>query len=478
MNGPLITYILGKVLQVFGGFLMLPCVTALIYGEKEGISFLIVAFISTALGTIVSLKKPEKLEMYSKDGFVVTALAWILISIMGAIPFTLCGDIPSYVDALFETVSGFTTTGASILNDVEALCHASLLWRSFTHWIGGMGVLVFLMSILSLADGNNMYMMKAESPGPTVGKLVPKVKYSARILYLIYILMTLIQITLLVITGMPWFHAITISFGTAGTGGFGILNDSTASYTWIQQDIITVFMLLFGVNFSIYFLLFSKKVKECFKSEEVKWYFRIFFIAVALITMNSIECFQSVREAIHHVAFTVASIMTTTGFATRDFGVWPVFCQTVLLLLMFCGACAGSTGGGIKVSRVVTMVKIVRRELSYLLHPRRMKPIKVNDEIVDKTTIRSIEAFFICYILILLGSTLLLTLNNVDFTTNFTAVVSAINNIGPGLNQVGPTCNFSFFSPFQKFVLMFDMLAGRLEIFPIMILFFRSTWKK
>ena len=478
MNRSLISYILGKVMQMIAALLLLPCIVAIYYQESSGYSFLFTAVLCVTLGTLLSLKKPKVMELYPKDGLVITALAWIIISLLGAIPFTLSGEIPNYIDALFETISGFTTTGATILDDVEALSHACLMWRSFTHWIGGMGVLVFLMSILSLAGGNNMYLMKAESPGPSVGKLMPKVKHSARMLYIIYIVLTILQILLLLLSGMPFFHAMTLSFGTAGTGGFGILNSSIASYTQLQQGIITVFMLLFGVNFSLYFLIYTRKFKECLKNEEVKWYFRIFFFAVILIVINSYSNFNSLLDAVHHVAFQVSSIMTTTGYATCDFAQWPMFSQMILLLLMFVGASAGSTGGGMKVSRIVILFKALKKEIDYLVHPRRVKPITSDGVTVDKSIIKSITTFFFCYMILIFGSTLLLTLNNLDLATNFSAVVSAVGNIGPGLSKVGPTFSFSLFSPFEKIVLMFDMLAGRLELFPMLILFFPSTWKK
>ena len=478
MNVSIIRYILGCLLKFEAAFLALPALVALIYQEKAGFSYLFTAVLCLVLGVIFAHKKPISKTLYTKDGFVTVALSWIVMSIFGAIPFVLSGDIPSYIDALFEIVSGFTTTGASILNDVEALSHASIFWRSFSHWIGGMGVFVFIMAILPLMGGSTMNLMKAESPGPSVNKLVPHVKDTAKILYCIYIAMTVIEILLLCIFGMPLFDSLTLSFGTTGTGGFGIKNDSLASYTAAQQNIVTIFMILSGVNYSAYFLILSGKVKDALKIEEVRWYFTIIFVSAGLIIFNTFSMYGSLEETARHAFFQVGSIITTTGYATTDFDLWPEMSKCILVILMFCGACAGSTGGGMKVSRLVILFRAIRKELSMIIHPRQIKKIRMDGHVIEHETLRSTNVFLAIYFVILLLSTLLISVDEFNFTTNFTAVVATLNNIGPGLDLVGPTQNFSIFSPFSKFVLMFNMLAGRLELFPMMVLFMPSTWKR
>ena len=476
MNYSIIRYILCRVLEFQALFLALPCLAALIYGEREGWAYFLVLVVCLAVGEAGRLKKPKSTVFYAREGFVAVSLSWIILSITGALPLFLSGEFASYTDALFETISGLTTTGASILSDVEALSKCNLFWRSFTHWIGGMGVLVLIVAVLPLAGGYNMYLMRAESPGPTVGKLVPRVRHTARILYEMYIFMTVIQIILLLITGMSPFEAMTLSFGTAGTGGFGVLNSSIGSYSVASQAVITIFMILFGINFNVYYLLRVKKPMEACKHEEMRYYLGIIMIAVILITVNIRDSFSSLMEAFHHAAFQVASIITTTGYSTADFNLWPEFSRFILVLLMFVGACAGSTGGGIKVSRVIIMMKLVKNELSYLIHPKRVRQIHFEQHVVTKEVLRSISVFFIAYALIYGASVLLISLDNLDFTTNFTAVAATLNNIGPGLEQVGSVNNFSVFSQQAKIVLMFDMLAGRLELFPL--LFTPSTWKR
>lgn len=478
MNYSIIRYILCRVLEFQAMFLALPCLVAVIYREQEGFAYLAVLFGCLALGAAGKLKKPKSTVFYAREGFVAVSLSWIVLSITGALPLFLSGEFSSYTDALFETISGLTTTGASILTDVEALSNCNLFWRSFTHWIGGMGVLVLILAILPLAGGYNMYLMRAESPGPTVGKLVPRVKHTARILYEMYIFMTVVQIILLLITGMSLFESMTLSFGTAGTGGFGVLNSSIGSYSVASQAVITIFMILFGINFNVYYLLWVRKPMQAFRHEEMRCYLGIILTAVLLITINIQGGFRSILEAFHHAAFQVASIITTTGYSTVDFDVWPEFSKFILVMLMFVGACAGSTGGGIKVSRVVIMLKLVKNELSYLIHPKRVRQIHFEQHVVNKDVLRSISVFFIAYAVIYGISALLITLDNLDFTTNFTAVAATLNNIGPGLGQVGPAMNFSVFSQPAKYVLMFDMLAGRLELFPLLLLFAPSTWKR
>ncbi|MBO5228159.1 MAG: TrkH family potassium uptake protein [Lachnospiraceae bacterium] len=477
MNGSIIRYILGQVLKVEAVLFLLPCVIAIIYREPEGVVYLAVAVIELLCGILMTLKKPKNNVFYLKEGCVTTSLCWILISVFGALPFVLTGEIPSFTDALFETISGFTTTGASILNDVEALSYTSLLWRSFTHWVGGMGVLVFMLAIIPLSGGSNMNLMRAESPGPSVGKLVPKLRHTARLLYVLYISLTVLQFLLLVIGKMPVFDAITTSFGTAGTGGFGIKNDSMMSYSPYIQWVVTIFMILFGVNFNAYYFIFLREFKKAFTMEEVKYYLLIIGIATAVIFFNILDMSKGVFDALTHASFQVATIITTTGFATTDFDLWPMTSRLILVMLMFIGACAGSTGGGIKVSRFVVAVKTVAKELTSYIHPKSIKKIKFEGKVVERDVIRSINVYFITFILIFAASIFLVSFEGKDLETNFTAVAATINNIGPGLSGVGPTKNFSTFTPFSKYVLMFDMLAGRLELFPLLILFHPGIWK-
>ncbi len=478
MNYSIISYILGWVLTIESIFMFIPCIVAAIYREKEGFAFLIVALLCLAIGLLRIRKKTKSQFFYAKEGFVTVALSWIIMSIFGALPFVINRDIPSFTDALFETISGFTTTGASILSDVEALSHCSLFWRSFTHWIGGMGVFVFLLAILPLTGGYNMHLMRAESPGPSVGKFVPKVRETAKILYAIYIVMTLVEIILLLSAGMPLFDSLTVSFGTAGTGGFGIKNTSIADYNMVIQAIISIFMILFGVNFGAYFLLLGNNKKDAFKLEEVHWYLTIIAGAVAIITINTKDMFHNLFTAFHHALFQVASVITTTGYSTTDFDLWPQLSRAVLVIVMFIGACAGSTGGGIKVSRIIILVKSVKQELGYFIHPRSVKVIKMDNKPLSANSIRGVNAFFVTYTLIFVASLLIITFDNFDLVTNFTAVTATLNNIGPGLKLVGPTGNFGIFSPVAKYILMFDMLAGRLELYPILLLFTPSVWKK
>ncbi|MGP1432797.1 MAG: TrkH family potassium uptake protein [Catonella sp.] len=477
MNYLIIAYIMGWVLNFEGAFLLLPAVTALIYGEKEGYAFLACSVLSFIIGGLVTLKKPTNKRFYAREGFVICSLTWIVISLVGAIPFVLTGVLPNYIDALFEIVSGFTTTGSSVITDLTPVPHCVLIWRSFSHWIGGMGVLVFILAILPLFGGVDMHLMRAESPGPSVGKLVPNVKKTASYLYKIYLGMTVVQFIILLCTGMNPFDAVCITFGTAGTGGFGIHNDSCGGYTILQQAVITVFMLLFGINFNVYFLMIKKKIKEVIKIEEVKWYLIIVFTAVALIVINLGE-WDNIYLSIHYAFFSVASVITTTGYATADFNLWPMFAKTVLLMIMFVGACAGSTGGGMKVSRILIYAKTVKKEIVGMIHQKSIKILKMDCKTVEHSVIRNANVYLVSYILIMAFSLLIISLDNIDFESSFTAVVATFNNIGPGLNKVGPTGNFSEFSNLSKLVFIFDMLAGRLEIFPMLLLFSKATWSR
>ena len=478
MNYSIVFYIIGWILNLEAAFMSLGCITALIYGEKAGWSFVVSILLCLVIGLPLTVRKPSSHIFYLRESFVSTALGWIALSCMGALPFLFSGVLHNPVDALFETVSGFTTTGSSIFTDVEVLPRCILFWRSFTHWIGGMGVLVFLLILPPLAVGGRMNLMKAESPGPSVSRLVPKVQATAKILYILYVIMTLVEIVLLLAGGMPLFDSLTITFGTAGTGGFGIKNDSCAGYTTYQQVVITIFMILFGVNFNFYFLLAVKKGRQALQSEEVRAYLLIILAAILLIAVNIRGYFSHFGQAVQQSAFQVGSIITTTGYATTDFNLWPEFSRTILVMLMFVGACAGSTGGGIKVYRLLIMVKTVKKELRQLLHPRSIKKIQIDGKAVEHEVVRSTNVFLIVYLLIFIFSILLVSLDNKDLITNFTAVASTLNNIGPGLGDVGPLGNFSGFSNFSKLVMTFDMLAGRLELFPLLLLFMRSTWKK
>ena len=464
--------------MIEGILLFIPCITALIYLETQGFCYLAVALFCILIGWLMRRKKPTNNVFYLKEGCVTTALSWIFLSLFGCIPFILTGEIPFLPDALFETISGFTTTGASILSDVEALSHCSIIWRSFTHWIGGMGVLVFLLAIIPMSGGSHINLMRAESPGPSVGKLVPKVKSTAQILYIIYFGMTAIEFILLILGGMPIFDAVNTSFGTAGTGGFGIKNDSMMSYSPYIQWVVTIFMILFGVNFNAYYLILFKQFKKALKMEEVKYYFIIIGISISVIFINIVTTCSNAFKALTDAAFQVASIITTTGYSTADFNLWPSTSKTILVMLVFIGACAGSTGGGIKVSRFVIMFKTVVKELRSYIHPKSIQKIKMDDKPVPHEVVRSINVYGITFITIFAASIFLVSLDGKDLITNFTAVIATLNNIGPGLNLVGPTQNFSLFSPFVKFILMFDMLAGRLELFPLLILFHPTVWKE
>lgn len=478
MNYWIILYILGCVLKFEGAFLVLPFLVGVIYRENIAPCYLLVAALCFLLGVLLTRRKPKSARLYIREGFVSVALSWIFMSIFGAIPFVLTGEIPFYIDALFETISGFTTTGASILTDVESLSRASLFWRSFTHWVGGMGVLVFIMSLLPLMGGSTMNLMKAESTGPSVSKLVPHARDTAKILYGIYFSLTVFEIVLLLVFRMPLFDALTTSFGTTGTGGFGIKGDSFASYSPAQQNIVTVFMILSGVNYTAYFYLLHGKIKDIFHLEEVRWYFIIILASAGVIACNTRQFYPAIGETLRHAFFQVGSIITTTGFATTDFDLWPELSKSILVLLMFVGACAGSTGGGMKVSRLLILFKSARKELSLLIHPQQVKKIRLNGRVIEHEVIRSTNVFLVLYFIIMMLSMLLVSIDSYNFTTGFTSVVATLNNIGPGLDLVGPTQNFSFFSAFSKIVLIFDMLAGRLELFPLMILIMPDTWKR
>lgn len=478
MDYRIIAYIIGCVLKIEGVFMVMPIITGIIYRETALWCFVITSILCFLTGVLLTRRKPQDPHFYMREGCVTVSLSWIIMSIMGALPFIFSGAIPHPIDAIFETVSGFTTTGASILSQVENLPKCILFWRSFTHWIGGMGVLVFLLSIVKMTGGSQMNLMKAESPGPSVSRLAPTVQSTAKILYKIYIGMTIAEIVILLLCRMPLFDAITTSFGTAGTGGFGIKNDSIAGYSATIQTVIAIFMILFGVNFNVYFLLLIKKWKDALKCEELRWYLMIIFSTVILIGWNVRDVYGSLLKAFHQSLFQVASIITTTGFATTDFNTWPEVSRTILVMLMFVGACAGSTGGGIKVSRFIILLKAMRKEIKQYLHPRQIGKIQMEGKTVSHEVVRNVNVFIVVYVLIFSFSMLFLAFDGKDLITNFTAVAATFNNIGPGLELVGPSANFSIFSYPCKIILIFDMLAGRLEIFPLLLLFFRDTWRK
>ena len=479
MNSAMIVYILGWILLCEAALLLLPMAVSLLYAESVAAAALGgTAALCAVLGFLLRLRKPQNKILYIREGLVIAALSWIVISIFGSLPFVFSGAIPNVIDAFFETVSGFTTTGASVLPEVESIPHGILFWRSFTHWIGGMGVLVFLLSLLPLTGGgSHVNLMKAESPGPQVEKLVPKLQSTARILYGIYIALTVLEIVLLLLTGMDWFDSVTLSFGTVGTGGFGVRNDSIGSYTVLQQGIITVFMILCGVNFNAYFYVMLGKFGKAFFSE-VRWYFILIGASSLAITANIAGRFENVFLAFHHATFQVGSIMTTTGYGTVDFDLWPSFSKTILVLLMFIGACAGSTGGGIKVSRFIILIKTISREMRTFLHPQSVGAVKIDGKPVSHGVIRSTSIYFGLYIVVYAALTLIVSLDGYDLVTTFTSVAATLNNIGPGLALVGPTQNFSLLSPLSKLALTFSMLAGRLELFPMLMLFHRETWRK
>ena len=474
MNYSIVFYIIGWILNFEAAFMVLPTAVALIYRESEVWCFLATMAVCLMVGMLLVRRKPKNQIFYVAESFVAVSLSWVLLSVMGAVPFVLSGYIPNPIDALFETVSGFTTTGASILSSVEQLPKCLLFWRSFTHWIGGMGVLVFLLSVLPMVGGSHMNLMKAESPG----RLVPKVQMTAKLLYQIYLGMTILEAVILILGKMPIFDAITITVGTAGTGGFAIRNDSLASYTAFQKNVVTVFMILFGVNFNFYFFLLMRKIGQAFKMQEVRAYFLIIASAIGIITVNTVSLCGNALQAFQDAAFQVGSVITTTGYATVDFNTWPTFSKAILVALMFIGGCAGSTAGGIKVARVVILQKVSVSEMRRMLHPNAVPAIQFEGKPLNERSIRGVHLFLAVYLMVFVASCLLVSLEQLDLVTTFTAVAACINNVGPGLEIVGPMGNFSSFSPWSKLLLSFDMLVGRLEIFPMLLLFAPSIWKR
>ena len=479
MNSSIIRFVLGYVLKVEAVLMLLPCIVAVLYQERTGFAYLLVAAIAMTLGTLMTIRRPKNHVFYLKEGCVATALSWIFLSFFGALPFWISGEIPSLIDALFETVSGFTTTGSSILSDVEALSHCALFWRSFTHWIGGMGVLVFVLMLTNLDKKNSMYLMRAEVPGPEKDKLVPKTKTTARILYGIYFGLTMILVILLMFGGMNLFDSLIHAFGSAGTGGFSNYADSVGHFDSAYIDyVISIFMILFGINFNLYYFMLLGDFKAFWKNEELRVYLGIVATATILITLNTNQMYGSIMKAFRYALFQVSTIITTTGYATTDFNLWPTFSQCILVLLMIIGACASSTGGGIKVSRLMIVFKGVKREIKQLVHPKSVNLIRINRKKISDETLRGVYVYLMAYALLAIVSVLIISLDNQDFTTTFTSVMATLNNIGPGLSAVGPTGNFADFSILSKIVFCIDMLAGRLEIFPFLTFLTMFAWKR
>lgn len=478
MNYRMIAYLSGVIILILAGFMLLPLLVAMIYREQSGLCFLLTLLAAAVLGFLLTRFKPRNKSMYAREGFVVTALAWILISLIGAVPFTMSRQIPSYLDAVFEMVSGFTTTGSSIVPNVEALDYCMNFWRCLSHWLGGMGILVFMLALVNLGGESN-HLLRAESPGPSVGKMVPNMRKSSAILYGIYIAMTVVEVILLLLGGMPLFDSLCHAFGSAGTGGFGIKAASVGYYdSYYLQGVIAVFMMLFGINFNFYFFLMMRKFSAAFRMSEVKTYLIIILVSTLTITANIVSSFPSLFDALHHAFFSVSSVITTTGFVIVDFDKWPQLSRLILVLLMIVGACAGSTGGGVKVSRMLIIFKSTTAEFRKLLHPRSVKVLTMDGKAVGQDMIRGVQNYMVVYFAVTVISMLLVSLDNFDLVTTVTAVEATLNNIGPGLGMVGPTGSFAMFSPLSKIVLTLDMLFGRLELFPMLILMMPSTWRR
>ena len=479
MNYKIVLKTVGKLLWAEAVILCLPLFVSLYYQENLFHIYLIVMGLLLGAGALMNLPKPEKRTVYAREGFVIVSISWILLSFFGALPFVFSGEIPSMVDAMFEVASGFTTTGATILTDIESISKSLLFWRAFTHWLGGMGIIVFVLAFLPQKDMSSMHIMRAEVPGPSVGKLVSKTTVTARILYIMYAALTVAEIIALLCCDMPLFDSVTTAFATAGTGGFSVMNESIAAYNSLAIEIVVaIFMLLFGINFNLYYLMIMKQFKRAFKSEELWTYVGIVVVSIIVITFNIMPIVGSLGTSLRQAGFQVASIITTTGFGTADLGSWPALSQFIVVLLMFCGACTGSTGGGLKVGRIMILIKTFIRELRRAVNPRRVKCIKLDGAVIDKEIISTTSAYFVVYMFLIAISTFLIAFDNFDMTAAVTSSISCINNIGPGLSNTGMISHFADFSNFSKIVLTADMIIGRLEIFPMIILFLPSTWKK
>lgn len=478
MNYKMIARVQGFVLLALAGLLMLPLIAALCYGENV-LSFLITIFISLALGGLLLLIKPKSTDLYAKDGFVCVALAWISMSLIGALPYVISGDIPNYIDAFFETVSGLTTTGATILENVEGLSRGVMFWRLFTHWIGGMGVLVFIMAVMPLSGEHSMHIMRAEMPGPVVGKLVPRARDTAKILYIVYIALTVLETVFLLFGGMSFYEALLHAFATAGTGGFSTRADSIAAFnsTYIE-GVIAVFMFIFGINFNLYYLLLIGRVKDALSNEELHWYLGIIVVAVLSIAVGIEQSTGGLGRALHVSFFNVMTILSTAGFGICDFTQWPVYTQWIIVILMFIGGCAGSTGGGLKLSRVMVLVKSAFVDIRQVIYPRSVNHVRMDGKRMEDAAVKAISTYFAIYILVLMATTLAISFDGFDTATNFTASISCLSNVGPGLGLVGPAGNYNIFSYGSKLIMSLAMLIGRLEFYPILILFSPTTWKK
>ena len=477
MNHKMVIHTVGQVVLVGAGLLLLPLLVSVYYHESATIFAYLCAIAAALLlgGSMFALARPKNRVIFAREGFTIVSVSWLMLSLISAIPFMVSGDIPRFADAFFESVSGFTTTGASILTDVESLSRGNLFWRSFTHWVGGMGVLVLVTIIAAKLPDRSMNILRAEMPGPIVGKLVPRAKDTSRILYMIYLAMTVLVIVLLALGGMPLFDSVVHAFGTAGTGGFGIKADSLAGYTPYMQWVITFGMLAFGINFNIYFLLLLRRFGQALRSTELWTYLGIVTASVAVITWNISSMYNTFEESLRHAAFQVSSIVTTTGYATTDFNLWPGLSKAILLLLMFMGACAGSTGGGLKVSRVVIMAQVLYQEVRRMVHPRSVSIVRYEGKVVDESTQHGTTAYFVLYFFCIIAAFLLISFEPFSFETNFTAAVACFNNIGPGFDTVGPAGSFAAYSDFSKFVLSFTMLMGRLEVFPLLLTILPSS---
>ncbi|MBR0091036.1 MAG: TrkH family potassium uptake protein [Lachnospiraceae bacterium] len=480
MNYAMIRFVLARTFQLVAVLLLLPLFVALIYAEYDrALIFGALAVFLFIVGYAGAIRKPENRLFFAREGFIMTALIWLVISLLGALPFRLTGEIPHYIDAVFETVSGFTTTGASILSDVEMLSKSTMFWRCFTHWIGGMGVLVFMLAILPLAGGSTMHLMRAESPGPSVGKFLPRVRGTARLLYMIYLSFTVAEIILLLLTGLNLYEAATLTFSTVGTGGFSITNQGINPYPLAAQIVITVFMMICGINFSVYYFLVTKRPKEALKSEEMRWYLIILFGVALMIAIMLYRAgiTTTAGESFHQALFASTSVMTTTGFATLDFNLWPLLSRTLLFMLTLLGACAGSTGGGFKVSRLIICARRIKNELIFATHRKSVRQVYMDGHRVESTTVKSVTTYVAVYVFLYIASFVLISVDGFDFETNCTAVAATLNNVGPGLGMVGATGNYGAYSIFSKIILSFDMLAGRLEFIPLIILFRPRTWR-
>ena len=480
MNYGFLRFLFGRLILVTGLLFLLPLAVGLIYREKETMIFVVAAAACLALGWLIQMKPPKTREFYAREGFVATSLSWLIMSVIGAIPFMISGDIPDFVDALFEIVSGLTTTGGSILTSVEGLSRCVQFWRCFSHWIGGMGVLVFILAILPMAEGYGMHLMRAESPGPTASKLVPKLASTAKILYVIYIVISVTETLLLIMTGMPVYDAFTTTFSTVGTGGFAVTNQGMGGYNAASQTVVTVFMILCSINFNFFYLIIAGQGMAALKMEEVRAYLIMVFGASAMVTIDLLHAgtISGVVEAFRHALFNVASIASTTGFATKDFNQWPEFSRAMLMVICLIGACAGSTGGGFKISRILILLKTAKSEIVHVTHRRSVLRVHLDGKSVEEKTVRSTAAYLVLYAVIFLVSILIVSLNGFDLETTVTGVAATLNNVGPGLSMVGPAGNYSAFNHISKIVFIFDMLAGRLEILPMLILFRPGTWKR